>query len=83
MILHIVTMSICTFSAMYGICRKSVHSRRSPDGLGSSRGTDRGSSAYRPFHAVNAGAVLYDGSATINFGDGLFAVPVSALWRAG
>jgi predicted AAA+ superfamily ATPase len=29
-----------------------------------------------------AGAVLYDGSATINFGGGLFAVPVRRLWEA-
>lgn len=29
-----------------------------------------------------AGAVLYDGSATIPFGDGLFAVPVRTLWEA-
>jgi len=29
-----------------------------------------------------AGVVLYDGSATINFRDGLFAVPVRKLWEA-
>jgi len=28
-----------------------------------------------------AGAVLYDGAATIRFGDSLFAVPVRALWE--
>jgi len=28
-----------------------------------------------------AGVVLYDGSATIEFGDGLFAVPVRRLWE--
>jgi hypothetical protein len=28
-----------------------------------------------------AGVVLYDGSATIRFGDGLFAVPVRKLWE--
>ena len=28
-----------------------------------------------------AGVVLYDGSATINFRDGLFAVPVRNLWE--
>ena len=28
-----------------------------------------------------AGVVLYDGEATIAFGDGLFAVPVRALWE--
>lgn len=27
-----------------------------------------------------AGVVLYDGSATVNFGDGLFAVPLRRLW---
>jgi len=27
-----------------------------------------------------AGVVLYDGSATASFGDGLFAVPVRRLW---
>ena len=29
-----------------------------------------------------AGAVLYDGSATIVFGDSLFAVPIRRLWEA-
>ncbi|MEO5823111.1 MAG: ATP-binding protein [Vicinamibacteraceae bacterium] len=29
-----------------------------------------------------AGAVLYDGRATINYGDNLFAVPVRRLWEA-
>lgn len=29
-----------------------------------------------------AGVVLYDGSATVNFRDGLFAVPVRKLWEA-
>jgi hypothetical protein len=29
-----------------------------------------------------AGVVLYDGSATIRFGDGLFAVPVRRLWES-
>jgi hypothetical protein len=29
-----------------------------------------------------AGVVLYDGGATIDFGDGLFAVPVRRLWEA-
>lgn len=28
-----------------------------------------------------AGVLLYDGDATVGFGDGLYAVPVSALWR--
>jgi hypothetical protein len=28
-----------------------------------------------------AGVVLYDGDATIAFGDGLFAVPVRTLWE--
>ncbi len=28
-----------------------------------------------------AGVVLYDGSATINFGNSLFAVPVRRLWE--
>lgn len=28
-----------------------------------------------------AGVVLYDGAATISFGDGLYAVPVRALWE--
>ena len=28
-----------------------------------------------------AGVILYDGSATIRFGDGLFAVPVRKLWE--
>jgi hypothetical protein len=28
-----------------------------------------------------AGAVLYDGEATISFGDGLFAVPIRMLWE--
>ena len=28
-----------------------------------------------------AGVVLYDGTATVNFGDGLFAVPVRRLWE--
>ncbi len=28
-----------------------------------------------------AGVVLYDGGATVNFGDGLFAVPVRRLWE--
>lgn len=28
-----------------------------------------------------AGVVVYDGSATVNFGDGLFAVPVRKLWE--
>jgi hypothetical protein len=28
-----------------------------------------------------AGVVLYDGSATIRFGDGFYAVPVRALWE--
>lgn len=30
----------------------------------------------------SAGVVLYDGSATVSFGDGLFAVPVRRLWEA-
>lgn len=30
----------------------------------------------------SAGVVVYDGSATVSFGDGLFAVPVRALWEA-
>jgi len=30
-----------------------------------------------------AGVVLYDGSATVSFGGGLFAVPVRRLWEAG
>ena len=30
-----------------------------------------------------AGVVLYDGSATIRFGDGLSAVPLRALWETG
>jgi len=30
-----------------------------------------------------AGVVLYDGSATVNLGDGLFAVPVRRLWETG
>jgi hypothetical protein len=30
-----------------------------------------------------AGAVLYDGTATIRFGDALFAVPLRKLWEAG
>ncbi len=29
----------------------------------------------------SAGVVLYDGSATVSFGDGLFAVPVRRLWE--
>ena len=29
-----------------------------------------------------AGVVLYDGTATISFGDGLFAVPIRKLWEA-
>lgn len=29
-----------------------------------------------------AGVVLYDGGATIAFGDRMFAVPVRALWEA-
>ncbi len=29
-----------------------------------------------------AGVVLYDGTATIDFRDGLFAVPVRRLWEA-
>lgn len=29
-----------------------------------------------------AGVVLYDGSATIRFGDGFFAVPIRTLWEA-
>jgi hypothetical protein len=28
-----------------------------------------------------AGVVLYDGETTASFGDGLFAVPVRALWE--
>jgi hypothetical protein len=28
-----------------------------------------------------AGVVLYDGAATVSFGDGLFAVPVRRLWE--
>ena len=28
-----------------------------------------------------AGAVLYDGEASVSFGDGLFAVPIRALWE--
>ena len=28
-----------------------------------------------------AGVVLYDGTASIRFGDGLFAVPLRALWE--
>lgn len=30
-----------------------------------------------------AGVVLYDGTATVDFGDGLFAVPVRQLWEDG
>lgn len=29
-----------------------------------------------------AGVVIYDGTATVRFGDGLFAVPVRKLWEA-
>jgi predicted AAA+ superfamily ATPase len=29
-----------------------------------------------------AGVVLYGGSATVNFGDGLFAVPLRKLWES-
>lgn len=28
-----------------------------------------------------AGVVLYDGESTVGFGDGLFAVPIRALWE--
>ena len=28
-----------------------------------------------------AGVVLYDGEATASFGDGMFAVPIRALWE--
>jgi hypothetical protein len=28
-----------------------------------------------------AGIVLYDGELTLPFGDGLFAAPISCLWR--
>lgn len=28
------------------------------------------------------GVVLYDGEASVGFGDGLFAVPVRALWES-
>jgi putative transposase len=31
--------------------------------------------------SAQAGVVLYDGEATVRFGDGLFAVPVRALWE--
>jgi hypothetical protein len=27
------------------------------------------------------GVILYDGDATVGMGDGLFAVPISELWR--
>lgn len=30
-----------------------------------------------------AGVVLYDGESTVAFGDGMFAVPIRALWEAG
>jgi hypothetical protein len=29
-----------------------------------------------------AGVVLYDGEASVGFGDGLFAVPIRAMWEA-
>jgi hypothetical protein len=29
----------------------------------------------------SAGVVLYDGEASIGFGEGLFAVPIRALWE--
>ena len=32
--------------------------------------------------AFAAGIVLYDGSATIDYRDGLFAVPVRRLWES-
>jgi hypothetical protein len=28
-----------------------------------------------------AGLVLYDGESVVGFGDGLFAVPIPALWQ--
>jgi hypothetical protein len=31
--------------------------------------------------AFAAGVVLYDGSATVRFGNGLFAIPVRRLWE--
>ncbi len=31
-------------------------------------------------HSV-AGVVPYDGTATVNFGEGLYAVPIRALWE--
>jgi hypothetical protein len=29
----------------------------------------------------SAGVVLYDGEASVGFGEGLFAVPIRALWE--
>lgn len=34
-----------------------------------------------PGPAEIAGVILYDGSATICFGDGLYAVPIRSLWE--
>jgi hypothetical protein len=34
-----------------------------------------------PGKRFTAGVVLYDGTATILFGDGLFAVPIRSLWE--
>ena len=45
-----------------------------------SRGLRRHREAVGPRFA--AGVVLYDGEARVPFGDGLFAVPVRALWES-
>lgn len=33
--------------------------------------------------AFRAGVIFYTGNSLLSFGDGMFAVPVSELWRAG
>ena len=59
----------------YGIEVKAAASLRSHDLTGLKRFRRRAGERFR------MGVLLYDGDHTTSFGDGLFAVPIGALWK--
>lgn len=59
----------------YGVEVKAAASLRSQDFTGLKRFRRRAGERFR------TGVLLYDGDHTTSFGDGLFAVPIGALWK--
>ena len=59
----------------YGVEVKAAASLRSQDFTGLKRFRHRAGERFR------TGVLLYDGDHTTSFGDGLFAVPIGALWK--